>query len=110
MILERTLLSKSSTLRPLTGPLFHCVLYLSNQMTTQTLLRKVMPNGYLSTWRFATTADGRFFAVSNRGMRKDFPSAYAQDQCIGSYTKYGYKPFEGTTPVVRQDKQLAIAV
>jgi len=79
-------------------------------MTTQTLLRKVMPNGYLSTWRFATTTDGRFFAVSNRGMRKDFPSAYAQDQCIGSYTKYGYKPFEGTTPVVRQDKQLAIAV
>ena len=59
-------------------------------MNTITLLRKEMPNGYLSTWRFGTTADGRYQAVSNRGERKSFTSEYALEQCVKAFIGYGY--------------------
>ena len=76
-------------------------------MTTITLLRKAMPNGYVSTWRFGVTADGRHVAVSNRNDRKDFASAYALDKCVEAYIKYGYETYKGAQAVVRKSAEVA---
>ena len=59
-------------------------------MQTISVLRKTLNEGYLSTYRFGETADGRFVAQSNTGKVKDFPTRYALERAIEGFMRLGY--------------------
>lgn len=79
--------------------------------TTVAVLRKTLDKGYLSTYRFGITADGRFVAVSNTGKVKDFASRYAMENAITGFSKLGYAKREAPAAPVKQaqEEELNIA-
>ena len=59
-------------------------------MQTICVLRKALNEGYLSTYRFGETPDGRFVAVSNTGKHKDFVSRVELERAVAAFVKLGY--------------------
>ena len=74
------------------------------------VLRKTFENGYMSTWRFGQTSNGKFLAYSNKGAMKKFPTLEALTQCVNIFTiKYGYG--ERVMPEIhRVSTQLALPI
>ena len=75
-------------------------------MQTITILRKSLTEGYLSTYRFGVTADGRFVAKSNTGKVKDFATRYALERAIEAFIGLGYTTrVAPAAPVKKQEVQ-----
>ena len=72
-------------------------------MQTIALLRKAMPSGYVSTYRFSEV-DGRFIAKSNSGKVRTYPDRNSLNYAIKGFTQLGYTERE-LSPIVRKDVQ-----
>ena len=73
-------------------------------MATLSLLRKTFENGYISTWRFATTFDGQFVATSNRGEKKHFASIDNMRDCADAFLGFGYQERTAVAAPVKKEK------
>ena len=60
-------------------------------MQTLATISKRCKSGKTSTWRFAQTPDGLFFAIGGVDKElKQFPTLEQMRNCYRNYLKYGY--------------------
>ena len=79
-------------------------------MKTHVILRKTFENGYISTWRFATTIDGSHVAISNRGERKTFGTMDGMRNCADAFADFGYEERTAVAAPVKKAKTEEVTV
>ncbi len=90
IVLLLTTVLLTNTYSPLTGGLFHCVLYFIVMKVLSTVTKATKTG--VSTWDFVQQDDGKFAAIKREPQTKEAQSKEDLRTLYSSFLKYGFTP------------------